>query len=232
MEPLRVLLGRYLSSSGVAWEQKQRAALCKAMRANLSLAGARQYRLQQAAEMEFESERLEKLEMLVVHAEFWEALPDSCKTFKTRALVFKMMSKIGCCVEFYLRERHRQWHFKVFMCINKPELLEVVVAEAKRCLRKVGTWGRNLLSLHPTLSGPECMAKLIITATLAEVDTADLECSHAAMRRRLMLRSTQCPKMALSDLAAEMILRAATSGNSAKLSSMETKRKKSYKVFL
>ena len=66
-----------------------------------------QLRVTVAADMELETKCLQAVRLLLTEAPLWSELPTPCLHVAHRCLIFRMASRIGCCVEQMLRAQHR-----------------------------------------------------------------------------------------------------------------------------
>jgi len=199
MEPLRVLLTSQLDMAADVWEVREQSKVAKALKAGQPIEGSRKYRLSIAADLELEGRCYQQLSIAFNEERLWRILPESCYTFEFRALTFRVLSRIGCLVEYYLRARHREWPFAIFRLLRAPAATPEVLAQ-KPCPVRMDAWSASMLREHPTLSGPTFAAKLALTATMAFTDISRIEARHAALRRLLVGKSVQCPTLSVANL--------------------------------
>ena len=199
MEPLRVLLTSQLDMAADVWEVREQSKVAKAMKAGQPTEGSRKYRLSIAADLELEGRCYQQLSIAFNEERLWRILPECCYTFEFRALTFRVLSRIGCLVEYYLRSRHREWPFAIFRLLRAPAAAPEVLAQ-KPCPVRMDAWSASMLREHPTLSGPTFAAKLTLIATMAFTDISRIEARHAALRRHLVGKSVQCPTLSVANL--------------------------------
>lgn len=206
MEPLRVLMKRQLEMAAEEWEVEEQSKVARAVWQGLPAEGVRRYRVQVAADHSLEQEAFRQLALLFQEEQLWLSQPAECWVLRWRALAFSVMSHIGCAIEHYFVERHRQFPFRLFKILERPEAVQAIRAEAGQCPMMLDSWTAAVLADDPALNSEATQCKLQLAAVLAWTDIAGVEARHAAMRRRLVSRSCQCPTRSLEVLSAEHML--------------------------
>ena len=136
----------------------------------------------------------------------WSIIPitDRCSSF--RALVFRVLSRIGASVEEVQASQHRGYPFRLFLLLKNPELWGVLSTE---CLDMMDEWSRQfVLEYRDSVIGvasEEMLQRLAFRARVQETDIAAIEALHATCRRLLIGRSVQTHKMSFLDLNAEWV---------------------------
>lgn len=208
MTPLRELLHAQFEMASGTWEVRQQAKVAKCLQDGLATEQARSYRLQVSANMLLERRALEQLHMLFARGVWWDIVPRQCYTLKFRCLCFRMLSRVGCMIEHYLREPHRQFPVRMFVLVdtNNPSLASDIRNEAAACPLLLDDFTQAMLKEHPSWHSCDFMVKLRMIALKARADITPIECRHASIRRILEGRSVQTHRLSLVDLGAEWVL--------------------------
>ena len=228
MEPLRVLLQLQLYIGSEKFELDQRVLVAKASLAGGRADKVRALRLQIAARMTLEARAFEQLGMLFDGPRMWGLMTAEFMSFTRRCLAFRTASREGCMIEYYIRNRHRQWPFPMFLLLDMDddeELIAQVRASALLCIRLLDSWSRTMLAKHPTLRGPIFQLKLKLCALLGFTDISAVEARHAAIRRQLMLKSVQTHTCDIKDLGALHIAQRARSNQCGRYAPRGVRRK-------
>jgi hypothetical protein len=202
MEPLRDLMAKHLELSGNEWEQHQRvlaATECSSGRPT-----RRRFRASIAASLELEKACVDQIGELLSNPQPWSLLPPASLTLRHRCLVFRMLSRIGCCVEEVLMKEHRGMPTRLFTLIVGD--VTAAAAEALRrstleCLRD--QWCRQLMHTYADMLSPEAQAVLILQASLHKFDIGQIEHRHSSIRRWLHARGLQTHVFEFQRLSAE-----------------------------
>lgn len=161
LEVLRVAMEELLDMAGAAWELRQQTAVAFAMRFGADLRGSRKYRPQVLADMEIEQRAFAQLHSLYTEPIMYRLLPEKSRTVHFRALLFRLISRVGCLLEYYMREPARQFPIRIFVVVDRWELGATVAAAAAECPLMLDTWTFQLAKLHPTFDGKEFRIKIL-----------------------------------------------------------------------
>ena len=191
MEPLRQMMSTHLDLGGDEWAHRQ----CRQAAAGDASENPhhRRFRACIAASLEVEKACLEQVGVLLSSARPWSLLPSSAHTVLHRCLVFRMLSRIGCCVEELLMKEHRGMPTRLFQLIDgdgaTAEFATELRATTPDCLRDA--WCRQFMNSYADMLSPDAKAVLTLQGSLLKYDIAQIECRHAALRRWLMARGLQ-----------------------------------------
>ena len=166
MEPLRELMKQPLDMSGTRWEDQQlhQAVADDICRHKLPALVA-----------------LQAVRLLLTEA-LWSELPTPCLHVAHRCLIFRMVSRIGCCVEQMLRAQHRWLPIALFRLLRTPaEATAKVLTATPECSRD--SRSAHFWKEHPDLCADEALAALTAVAVLCKVGIAQIECHHAAVQQ-------------------------------------------------
>ena len=208
LQQLRELLHSHFTYAGEDWDMKHIASVAKCLQRGAGTVGSRKYRIEIAADMEVERRAFEQIRLLFVFDAFWQLVPPNRRTVSLRCLSFRMVSRIGCMLEYYLRERHRNFPQRMFSALGEMRACanDLRRQAAALCKWLVDAFTAEMLSLHASWDSPEFKAKLRTIATLANIAMIGIECRHASMRRVRTFRCTQTHTTELRDLGAEFVM--------------------------
>eukprot|EP00971_Amphidinium_carterae_P289936 5756959-Amphidinium_carterae.10 len=201
MEPLRMLMHSQFEAVSEAWELKQRVLVAEHLlrtgndQASLPV---RHWMLTVAAHGLHEEAFLDSLNDLF-HGDLWWMLPISSYTAGFNNMLFKIMSKEGCCVEYYLGSAHKRYPVTFFKCIHNPGFLKEV-KNVKSCL--LDEWSSGLLSSLEGCTETQVQQVLICHAQLVATNISNVEACHASIRRSLVLQSTNTSTLDLASNSA------------------------------
>ena len=203
MEPLRELMKQHLDMSGTRWEDQQ---LHQAVADDIAGTDSqRQLRVTVAADMELETKCLEAVRLLLTEAPLWSELPTPCLHVAHRCLIFRMVSRIGCCVEQMLRAQHRSLPIALFRFLRtqlrrslmatpeNPLLLECSLLEGvPRPLRRRGV---GCLDGHRrTVQGRHCADRVPPRRSAAVPEVTDADPRDELRRTVRALCGTAAPQ--------------------------------------
>lgn len=200
MEPLRQLLARHFHTASEEWDLEQLKCVLDARAEGKEGWGMRDFRLRLAASCADEQKFFEQLQVAFQHADMWSVLPHDALNFEFRALTFKVLSRMGCCVHELLRHPHEQLPYQLFLLLWEPDLAESLLAKPA-CLWDA--WSSKMRSEHPSLIGEDFMAKLGLIALMHWKDISRIEAKHASVRRLLFLASTHTHALSLEELSGQ-----------------------------
>eukprot|EP00959_Pyramimonas_sp_CCMP1952_P194654 4070369-Pyramimonas_sp.AAC.1 len=216
MQPLRDLLQAKFEVAGEAWEIRQQADVAAALRNGLVLDRCRKYRAQVLADDECETRAFKQLSDLFDFDVWWNIIPQVDMTSKFRCVAFRMLSRVGCMIEFYLCDRHRKWPCRLFSCVNRERRqpwVELRAEAASQCIMMLDIVTLHLLASYDSWDGDELISIIRVVAHLARVDISVVEARHATLRRFLVGRSLQTNAMSLLDLGSEWVMHQARGAN-------------------
>lgn len=192
------MMASHLDMSSEAWNERAMAEALLRKQAGGPL--CREFRVTVAASLQLEEKCLTQVSVLLREAQLWGGMPDSSLTIAQRALAYRMISRIGCCVEELLRSEHRRFPVALFRLLATPD--ESTVAELKatpECVRDA--WSHTFLQTYDdNPASEEAMAVLVSVASMLKLDIAEIECRHASIRRHLHTR-IQTHVMSFSELS-------------------------------
>ena len=201
LEPFRVIMQAHLHMASAAWETEQRHREAKAMQGDSG--NHRQYRVVVAASQTLEDQFLVSVYDLLCSKATWAFLPLASCTFAFKCLAFRMLSRMGSCVQYMLKLPHSRFPFKLFLLLEDPSLSEVFAC-AKPC--ELDDFSKGFLETfrEKGLSHPDALMALQCLALLMKVDISGIEARHASIRR-LLHRTPQAPAFADSQLSATWV---------------------------
>lgn len=200
MEPLRQLLTTQFRVASDDWEQAQRAKVLEAAAQGDHQWKVRQYRIVLAASCIDENKCHTQLQALFREPMLWKTMPAEAYTVGFQALSFRLISRIGCCVQELLKEIHLQLPFALFRLLEEPGLAQDLL-DLPEC--RWDAWSKEMRRSHPELKGEVFFAKLAFVAHLLWKDVSKVEARHATIRRHLLLASTQTHQQNIADLSAQ-----------------------------
>ena len=167
----------------------------------------RSYELLEAAMHSAEDEFIDDISDLLFDGRHWcTIVSDRDKTMENRAFAFKLVSGSLCGTEKTLGMRHKTAPVATFKAMWSEQCARMV-AQKKRCLHCpwsldfVNTYGDDPLGLWCDAA----QATLRFQCRLSKRHMAKIECWHAALRRRLMMRGVQAQGLIFSELVAEVV---------------------------
>ena len=199
IEPLTVLLTAKIDQGSEAWETRQQAKVAKAVLNGGSGEGVRQYRLKLVADMLVERKVHDGLDHLLATEAVYDAISPPSRTCRTRCLIFRLLSKLGCAMEWYLCRPARAFPSKVFTIIENPGAAAGLDGAMRECPDLLDPWVQELMELHGSSASPDFVAK--VTAIGLEVHSCitGVETRHASLRRLVHSR-VQTHKLVIPDL--------------------------------
>ena len=201
MECLRTAQEKNWKVHSEHWEFQQTAVAARNILNGKDQWLVRDFALLQYAKGETDKPFLERLDQL--HKDdFWETLPQSCCTVEYRALLFSLMSKMGCGFFDFIVCDRLDIPIAIFVLLtSEAAVVRDRLTKIPRCL-----WDEESLQLeadHPALDGEEFYAKLLMRLHRARKDNSISEVTFASIRRMLVTRSTQTSRMSFEDLNSE-----------------------------
>ena len=122
-----------------------------------------------AADMELETNCIQAVCLLLIEAPFWSELPTPCLHVAHRCLIFRMASRIGCCVGQMLRAQHRSLPIALFRLLRTPtEATAKELMATPECLRD--SWSAHFLKEYPDPYADEALDALTAIAALWDAD--------------------------------------------------------------
>lgn len=121
-----------------------------------------------------------------------------------RALVYKLVAAASGRVANKLVEAHAAYPFRTFCILYDNSVVEQMEQEPP-CIQD--PWTRSLLDHYGRdWNHPNLRLEVFLVATLANIDTAQIEARHASVRRDVMSR-VQTNAMALARVSSSFVLR-------------------------
>jgi hypothetical protein len=199
VEPLRLLLNAQFDLGSEEWEVRQQAHIARGMRQGIE--HQRQYRPQIAAWGDLEHSCFERIGLAFNEPSLWEHVSDVNCTFRMRCLSFRLLSRVGCAVEWYQAQPHREFPTLMFGLVDQDDTPFGEQLRMRICICEDlwDSWTRDLVQRHPTLKGKHFQADLKGYAARTHIDNASTETGNARLRRFVWKR-VQCKKMNLEDL--------------------------------
>ena len=198
MEPMRQYMTEQFMLASERWDIQERAKA-----ARLGLAGEtpkRSYRLSELAAGASDDRFFQRVGLLLWSEGLWSTMPPAFHTFEKRAVVFQLVSRMGCAFNRLLAARHRSFPVKLFLLLADPSAAAELRA-IPDCM--LDPWSLRLRQRFPSLEGPELMQVLHTVACRTPVDVSHIEALHASIRRMLFLKSSQTHPLSLADLSAQ-----------------------------
>ena len=133
----------------------------------------------------------------------WAFLPLASSTLAFKSLAFRLLSRMGSCVQFMLKLPHSRFPFRLFLLLEDPSLSEVFAC-AKPC--ELDDFSKGFLETfrEKGLFHPDALMALWCAALMMKVDISEIEARHASLRR-LLRRSPQAPAVADTQLSATWV---------------------------
>jgi hypothetical protein len=158
--------------------------------------------------LEIENLCITKVAAMATSDALWECIPFGRRTFQFRADSFKMLSRICCLVEWYMRRPHRAFPTKLFLLVecDDDDVIIAVKRDANVCDDLLDALTKQYKQLYPDLSGDEFDGKLYARAVQARNGVWPVEAGHAQLRRMLM-RKVQTHQMDVKDLSTYWVAR-------------------------
>ena len=195
LRPMQGLLMAYIRLGSKAWEHDQNKASVQGYQ--------RSYKVLELHKGKQTKRFFDQLfQLLLTPATM---LPLKAMTGSCLALMFRLLSKLGCSVQQLLVTAHESFPYKLF------GLLEGAVQEvlgSEPCLRDELT--NFFIAMFPTveeLSSTLSVNMLSSIARMAEVDILTIEAKHSSTRRLVHLKSCQTWALKFSFLSAEWTTR-------------------------
>ena len=214
MEPFHVLLKEQLRVGSDEWDLEQQALEAKVLQQRLGFRPGqlgRDYPVLLAATGALEEKFQRQLGLLLHHPELWETiLGPQAQTMRVRALAFRLLSSAGCSIEATLGAHHKKFPIRFFRAMLSKEEADRI-AGTPECLQD--EWSFKVIQKYKDgndgLWGevPQSIARL--AARQIKMCISRIEALHAALRRRLVTRSTQTHALSLETLSAEHVIQRA-----------------------
>eukprot|EP00971_Amphidinium_carterae_P296702 5894053-Amphidinium_carterae.1 len=204
LNPLEKLMSQHLKLSGHVWEKHERAVIAKQMLGGQEC--KRVYRVEIAAHGSLEHAFMMDMKALVENEkseQIWSIIPELNLTLEMRVLAFRLMSRIGACVEQMVASPHRQYPTKLFCLLQKPHLGRAFAREPQ-CLKD--PWSVRLLQDFPDYEGEVFQGILRLQAILSVVDIACIESRHSSLRRHVFAKSVHTWTLKFTNLSSEWLL--------------------------
>ena len=161
--------------------------------------------------MVHEEQVLQQVVFAMRREDMWIAVPAERRTVTYRALSFRLLSRIGASIEWYLRRPSRQFPAPLFLLIdnNDPVLRADVLQRALSCPFQLDTFTAELLKLHPDFDGAAFECKLKCNAIKGATDISQLEVKNGQLRKDAVTR-VQTHKISVPDLGSSWLFRTAS----------------------
>ena len=137
----------------------------------------------------------------------WKAMPPWAHTVDNQHLAFAVISRSMCLVNDQC-EASCAYPLRAFLLLVDPTMADAIMAE--KC--QWDAWTAMFVGSHAARGGiasRDALEHLRATALVLQLDTAQLEASHAAVRRVSCMLSTQTHGESFLDASAESVLRRA-----------------------
>ena len=182
---MRELMAKHLQFSSDLWCETSMGEAVVRVKAGGPL--SRDFRITIAASQRLEKECQRQTAMLLCEAKLWSALPEGCLTVSHRCLVYRMLSRLACCVEELLCSEHRRYPIALFRLLDSPDAATAAdIKGVPECV--LDSFSSDFLGTYPDPTCDEALAVLSSVAALLKLDIAEIECRHAAIRRHLHTR--------------------------------------------
>ena len=202
LEPWRQLMHSFIEMSGEAWELKQR--LQESTFLSRGVGEPRSYRVATFASLKLEKAFLAQVadRLKVTH---WTHLPAERRTYKERALCFKMLSRAGCAVEQLLCQKARECPVLLFRLLVDPIQAAADLRKLPPCM--LDPVAKAFLERHPDekLLEQEAMYELQTLALVIFTDTVGVERDHSGLRRVIESQSCMTHRTELPFAAAQRL---------------------------
>ena len=208
--PLSEFQASNLRVSGMKW-QKQQMHL-------QATTGSRDYRVCIAARGELEHACIDAtLGLMQANSPtIWNAIRGIRRSRSTSLFAFRLLSREGATTHKLLVRKHMLMQCAIFHALRNPDdLVEVrrvfrFVADAKQCLR--GDYAEEFITSYADWETndetvKDMIEELLLLALMIDMDTAAVECKHAAVRRLKNLRSVQTHVPTLETMSQDKVLR-------------------------
>lgn len=202
IEAQQELMRQMLDASGVAWDAREDSKVAFSL--DVGAAYARQTRPALAFNQTFEQEFLLKMGSLLSGDRLRLCLERAHHVVALRAFAFRLVSiAAGLCYQL-LVVRHRQYPLRLFGIMARlgGGSLEQALKGEKECL--FDEWTSAFVERYRgNLDSAASRADLASTALATQLETAQIEAKHSAIRRRLMKASLQTHVQELQHASAE-----------------------------
>ena len=120
---------------------------------------SRSYRVVEVASNKLEDRAVRMISVLYFSSVMWVLLPDSIITGATRALIFRILSRLGCSIEELLRHPHRDMKFAVFLLLLEQEGTPDLLLSREWCT--LCPWSQGVFTeFWESFAGDDMMAYL------------------------------------------------------------------------
>eukprot|EP00971_Amphidinium_carterae_P349138 6490863-Amphidinium_carterae.1 len=212
MEPLRLLLARQFEVASFEWELKERAKAITAMETGQTEGVAsRDYQVTIACSLKLEEKYFNQLGSLFTNTDMWQLIQEGSRTVEVNHLIFKLLSRQGCCIEMNIRHPHKQMPFALYQILHNPMCAEEM-SRTEAC--RMDSFATKLLEQFPGYSGTSCFHTIELNAILATTSIACVESRHASIRREAFLKSAHTWTEEIVNLSAAWTLQQLRRGRS------------------
>lgn len=196
--PLQRMQRAQLWVGSAKWEKEQQALEARAV---LSGAGTmrRSYPVVEAAEGAAEEDCMKRLLALLGDHKIWRLVPQEAYTAKHVGLAHVAVCRAAALVYRRLCLPHAHFPYKLFLAVRHERMVDELKA-VKPCMRC--PFSSEYLA-QVDLSTDVAQQTLLMLAKVADMNIAEIECRHAALRR--YLTRVQAKLMDLEDLAANWV---------------------------
>ena len=188
-------------------EQCEREEVCRVARE--ALAGAqprREYRATIAANNTLEATCSTKLSALTQDKRMWQHMPASALVASKTNLTFRMVSRAKCSVHQLLIAEHMKWHTRIFKLLYDYSIVDEL-RKPHMCVGVLGAFVVNFLeSFGEDLTSGDAKCYLEASVVFIKHDIAQIEATHASIRRVLLARSHNTHPMRMQNLSREWVL--------------------------
>lgn len=198
MEPTMAVLRRQLWISSAKWEKEQHA---RCVGGDPASHRDREYRILISARGEMDESFRKHQSVLFDRADIWSLLPEHTMTESTKCLAFRMASRAGAEFERLLSRPHGKPPFTLFLALEQERLVRELkeMHRLKPCL--LDPFSLRCLS-NWDLATEEAQLALLLILQMGTVDTAEVECTHAWLRRIAVRLGAQAKRPDFLDVAA------------------------------
>jgi hypothetical protein len=184
LEPLAGLMRHLFFVRSAAWEKTQWA--------KVAAGKARCYRITEAWSGALTSAFFVKLQELMFTQVPWALLSPAQMTSRNLSSIFATCCSAGGGIHFQFQRDHRRHPCKLFGLLVAGDRARhaVSILADPPCLRD--ELATAIIRVYPTverLCSGDCLAILACLAVMLDLDTADVECRHAWVRRHLLAKS-------------------------------------------
>ena len=209
MSPLSSLLHDHLQRGSDTWQHEQRASVAGTQVSGADPEGPRQSALLEYIHLSSEKRFMAELHLLRQDAR-WEHIPVEQHTRKFQAVVFRMLSRMGCLIQELMIAPTSRFPLQLFKIIEggRP-VAERLSRVLEDCPCILDAFTSHMLETFPgvALAEGDGLALLQSLALLTPVETGHLERSHGRVSRLLRSQSVQTRRPTFSFLNAQQVCR-------------------------